>query len=126
MSADTSELLAYARHLEFAVTDAEPELRKITERGALNIKRNSQARLRGLSRRRYLKHYYRSLSYDMDDDGMGAEIGPDASKPQGGMGRGVELGSVHTPPFPHLFPSLDEEEPKYLDQVSRALIKALR
>lgn len=126
MSADASEVFAYANHLEQAITTAEPDLKKITERGALNIKRNSQARLRGISRRHYLKHYYRSLSYDLDDDGLGAEIGPDASKLQGGMGRGVEFGSVHTPPFPHLNPSLDEEVPKYLDQVSRAIIKALR
>lgn len=126
MSADASEVFAYAEHLDQAITTAEPELRRVTERGALNIKRNSQARLRGISRRHYLKHYYRSLSYDMDDDGLGAEIGPDASKLQGGMGRGVEFGSVHTPPFPHLFPSLDEEEPKYLDQVSRVLVQALR
>lgn len=126
MSADASEVFAYANHLEQAITTAEPELAKITERGALNIKRNSRGRLRGISRRHYLKHYYRSLSYDVDDDGLGAEIGPDASKLQGKMGRGVELGSVHTQPFPHLFPSLDEEEPKYLDQVSRAIIKALK
>lgn len=126
MSADITELMTYANNLEQAVTTAEPELRKVTERGALNIKRNSQARLRGISRRHYLKHYYRSLSYDVDDDGLGAEIGPDASKLQGKMGRGVEFGSVHTPPFPHLNPSLDEEEPKYLDQVSRVLIEALK
>lgn len=126
MTADASQVYAYANRLEQAITTAEPDLRKITERGALNIKRNSQARLRGISRRHYLKHYYRALSYDMDDDGLGAEIGPDASKLQGKMGRGVEFGSVHTPPFPHLNPSLDEEEPKYLDQVSRALVRALR
>lgn len=126
MSADASEVFAYANHLEQAITTAEPELKKVTERGAFNIKRNSQRRLSGISRRHYLKHYYRSLSYDVDDDGLGADIGPDAAKLQGGMGRGVEFGSVHTPPFPHLYPSLDEEEPKYLDQVSRALIKALK
>lgn len=126
MSADITELMAYANRLEQAITTAEPDLRKITERGAFNIKRLAQARLRGISRRHYLKHYYRSLSYDLDDDGLGAEIGPAASKLQGGMGRGVEFGSVHTPPFPHLYPSLDEEEPRYLDQVSRALIRALR
>jgi hypothetical protein len=126
MSADASEVFAYANHLEQAITTAEPELRKVTERGAFNIKRNSQRRLSGISRRHYLKHYYRALSYDMDDDGLGADIGPDASKPQGKMGRGVEFGSVHTQPFPHLFPSLDEEEPKYLDQVSRAIIQALK
>lgn len=124
--ADASELLAYAHQLEHSVTNAEPELSKVVERGALNVKRGAQTLLRSWSQRHYLKHYYRSLSYDMDNDGLGAEIGPDSAKLQGGMGRGVELGSANTRPSPHLFPAFDMEAPRFEEQAARALRRALR
>lgn len=125
MSADISELLAYAQHLDTAIDRAEDDLFKVVERGALNVKRGAQSRLSGLSRRRYLKHYPRAITYDMVGP-LEAEVGPDASKPQGGMGRGVEFGSVHTQPFAHLLPAADEEEPRFGEQSLGILLRSLR
>lgn len=125
MIVNASEVHRYANQLEHAVDNLEPEFEQITERGALNVKRGAQELLRLYFRRRYLVHYYRSISYDMDGP-LAAEIGPDASKPQGKMGTGVELGSKNTPPAPHMFPALDKEEPRYRDQLLRAFVRGLR
>ena len=127
MSADVSELLLYAGHVGSTVDRAEPDLKKIVERGALNVKRGAVRNLRGLHRTRFrhLKHYPRSITYDILSP-LEAEIGPDSSLPQGGMGRGVELGSVHTAPMPHLFPAASEEEPRVQSQALRVWTKACR
>lgn len=124
MPADTSQLLAYARHLDHAVERAEPELSKVVARGAFNIKRSAQARVRAQRSGPFLPHYARSISYDLLAP-LVAEIGPDGDKPQGGMGRGVEFGSARTPPMPHLFPAADEEEPKVGPFAAGILAKAL-
>lgn len=125
MSADISEVLAYAHQLEHAVTRAEPELEKIVERSALNVQRGAKRRIKSWSRGRYLKHYPRSITNEMVDT-LEAEVGPDASRKQGGMGRGVEFGSVHTAPAPHLLPAADEEEDKFGRHAANALWKQLK
>lgn len=125
MSADASEVYLFAAHLASSVSRAEPELSKVVERGANNVRRGAFAHLRGQSQRVYLKHYPKSFSYDMVDP-LEAEVGPDSSKPQGGMGRGVEFGSVHTGPLPHWFPAADEEEPRFTDQVAAAWLRSLK
>lgn len=122
---DASDVYRYANQLEHAVTNLEPEFEKITERGALNVKNESRRLLRLYFRRKYLKHYYRSISYDMDGP-LAAEIGPDESMPQGGMGPGVEFGSKNTPPAPHMFPALDKEDPEYRARILRAYVRGLK
>jgi len=112
VSADITELLSYANHLDYAVERAEPALSKVVERGANNVKRDSRTILASYSRFAYLKHYPRSFSFDMIGK-LEAEVGPDAAKKQGKMGRGVEFGSVHTDPMPHWFPAAALEEPRF-------------
>ena len=126
MSVDFSELDAYASKLEFFVEGVSPDLSRDTENSAHNIKVGAQQRLRAWSRGVYLKHYPKSLSYDMDEDGLGAEIGPDPSKPQGGMGTGVEFGSKNTPPSPHLHPAFEEELPRWREQILRTMVRDLK
>lgn len=125
MSADTTELHLFAAHLDSAVERCEDDLSKVVERGANNVRRGAQAHLTGQSRRRYLKHYPKSFSYDMLDP-LEAEVGPDSSKPQGGMGRGVEFGSVHTGPLPHWFPAADEEEPRFTEAAANVWVRSLK
>lgn len=124
MSVDVSELLAYANHVATAVDRAEDDLSRVVERGAVNIKRDAIQTVRGYSRA-HLKHYPSAMSYDMIGK-LEAEIGPDASMPQGGMGTGIEFGSVHTPPMPHLFPALDVEKPMFERQIAPILARSLR
>lgn len=125
MSADTSELRAYAQQWEFAVEHAEPALSKVVERGALNVKRTAVANVRSWSTGTYLKHYPKAISYDMLSP-LEAEVGPDSAKMQGGMGRGVEFGSAHTAPKPHMFPAADVEEPRFVDNVDRVFWRSLK
>jgi len=116
---DASEVYRYAAHIGSVMDRVEPEAAKVVERAALNVKRAAQQAMRGHVRGRYLKHYGRSITYDMLEPTV-AEIGPDSAMPQGGMGRGVEFGSAHTPPMPHLIRSGEDEMPnleKWIDQV---------
>lgn len=117
-----------ARDLKQAADKAMPEIERVTERGAYNIRRDARRNVRASSRGLYLKHYPRSIGYDVESgsDWVEAEIGPETDKPQGGMGRGVEFGSSNTAPTPHLFPAFDAELPRYEKQLARAIHRALR
>jgi hypothetical protein len=53
------------------------------------------------------------------------EIGPDSNKLQGGLGRLLENGSVNNPPYPHLSPALDLEEPKFARYLEELGVKLL-
>lgn len=46
-------------------------------------------------------------------------VGPESGRPQGGMGPGVELGSVNAPPIPHLFDAFDARVESILDRAGR-------
>ena len=124
MSADTSELLKYASQVASVVDSQQEALSDVVEDGAKMAVRESRSILRSYSRGRYLKHYPGSIGYDMIDP-FEAEYGPDPAMPQGGMS-GVELGSVHTPPMPHLLPAADLVQPKIQDQAGRILARGLR
>jgi hypothetical protein len=107
------------------VERCEPDLTRVVERGAMDVKRDSRNILTSYSRRAYLKHYWRSIGYDMIGK-FEAEVGPDASMPQGGMGEGVEFGSVHTGPMAHMFPAADLEEPRFGVQVAGIVARHMR
>lgn len=119
------QLLEYARHLDHSIDDLVPVASKVVERGANNVKRNSRQAIRGSARELYLKHYARAIGYDMDGP-LAAEIGPDKSMPQGGMGRGVEFGSSDTPPIPHLLRTGEDEGIALEKYLADASWKALR
>lgn len=125
MSADIRELVDYAYQVAHAFTNAAPELEKIGEQGIGNVRRNARRRLRSWSQGRYLKHYPRSFNDEKVGD-LDWETGPDSAKPQGKMGRGVEFGSVHTPPSPHWLPAADEEAPKIETKVERVVVRHLK
>lgn len=125
MSADVSELLQYASQIASTADRVTPALSKVVERGALNVKRESIRIFDSYSNRAHLKHYPKSISYDMVNP-LEAEIGPDKSKLQGGMGTGVEFGSVHTKPMPHLFPALDLEVPRVQKWALPILARSMR
>jgi hypothetical protein len=124
VSADTDELLQYASQIASTVDRCADELSDTVEDGAKMAVRESRSILRSYSRGRFLKHYPRAIGYDMITR-FEAEYGPDSAMPQGGMS-GVELGSVHTPPMPHLFPAADLVQPKIQEQAARILARGLR
>jgi hypothetical protein len=89
--------------------------KKIVGKGCLNIKRGAQRVIKEHSKRGYLPHYPRAISYDVTarSADISGEVGPDAAKLQGGLGRLLEDGSVNNAPIPHLSPSLDDELPRF-------------
>jgi HK97 gp10 family phage protein len=100
-----------------AAERADDELRPVVSKGALNIKKATQAKWAG---HRHAPTLAASVTYDLDDEGgnLGAEIGPDKEKTGGGpLGTiyeyGVENGTQSTAPQPALNPSLDEEAPRF-------------
>lgn len=93
--------------------------KRVVGQGCLNIKRQAKSIIRGVSRRGYLPHYPRSISYDVTAGGgvIVGDVGPDRVKLQGGLGRILEYGTVNNSPIPHLSPSLDAEEPRFVHYV---------
>jgi hypothetical protein len=89
--------------------------KKIVGQGCLNIKKDAQRIIRANSPRGYLPHYPRAIGYDVTAHAADivGEVGPDAGKLQGGLGRIIEYGTVNNAPIPHLSPSLDAELPRF-------------
>lgn len=89
----------------------------ITHKGAINIRDLARELSSGLS---HAPLYPRSITYDMDLGGgtVAADIGPDKDLPQGALGNLLEYGSVNNPPHTHLGPSLDREEPAYIEHMA--------
>lgn len=114
--------------LRKAVENAIPDAKKIAGKGALKVKKEAQRIIRERSRRGYLPHYPRAISYDVDAHGaiVTAEIGPKSEKLQGGLGRLIEEGSVNNAPIPHLSPALDAEENtfySYMEELGEKLLE---
>jgi hypothetical protein len=81
--------------------------------------------LRGQTSGTYLPHYPRSITSETErSHGMVTMIvGPESAKPQGGMGLGVEYGSVNAPPLPHLNPAFDDRVESIVDRAARNLAR---
>jgi hypothetical protein len=98
--------------LDDATAQALPEVRKVVQRGALQIKTNWARRWSG-------HPHYPSLgaavSYDSDQTpaAVEAEIGPDKERRQGALGNLIEYGSVNSAPNPGGLPALAAEEPRF-------------
>lgn len=104
-----------SKDLERAAREALPEARKITAKGCLEIKKNAQRIIRASSRRGYLPHYPRAISYDTSVSGstVRGEVGPRTDRAQGVLARVLEQGTVNNAPIPHMGPALDLEEGPY-------------
>jgi hypothetical protein len=112
MSADVSELLAWARVLEAAGADAMSEGAKVVAKGSLNIKNDAR---RMAPRTQHAPHYASSITYDVTSgaDWIEGEVGPVAGATQRGLGNLLEYGGHGTAPHPHHEPALDAEEPRF-------------
>lgn len=124
---DSPDLESLHQDLLDVATTIGPAVRAVVSKGALNIKTDAKQRFTDQRVGNYLPRYARSISYDLDSTGdlIEAVIGPESDKPQGGMGAAIEYGSARTPPLPHLNPALDAEDPKAVDAIGDAAVKAL-
>lgn len=124
MTANIIGLDELLREFRDAPRALQRETKAVIKRTAVEIKRDAIQRVRaGTSAgRSYLPHYPKSITFDLEDSGMTAIIGPDSSMLQGGMGRGVEFGSARTAPIPHMLPAADKQD----EPMRRYLLAALR
>jgi hypothetical protein len=120
---DVAELDVLADDLVEAADRAAGAVLHVTRESAATIKQDARERVLGQITRTYLPHYPNTITYDSwhNSAEVGAEIGPDSDRPQGGMGPGVEFGSINTPPKPHLFPAFEDELPRYYEGLARAV-----
>lgn len=90
-----------------------PEAKRVTERGAFNIKKDWRDRWSGHP---HIPHLAKAVTYDVTSkrDEVEAEIGPDKERRQGPLGNIIEHGTVHNAPIPGGAPALAAEEPRYM------------
>lgn len=95
------------------------------ERGGKWVTFQARDLLRGQIRSVYLKHYPRSITHEVERSaGMVSMIvGPETGKLQGGMGLGVEFGSIHTGPIPHLFDAFDDRVDSIVDRAGKNIAR---
>lgn len=94
------------------------------ERGGEWVTYEARDRLRRYSRGMYLKHYPAAITSETARyrDRLSMFVGPESKRLQGGMGPGVELGSVNTPPMPHLHDAFDARVDAILDRIGSAAV----
>ena len=95
------------------------------DRGGKWVTYEARDRLRGMITQTYLPHYLRTITSETErSPGMVSMIvGPESDRKQGGMGPGIEFGSVNAPPFPHLFGAFDARVESIIDRAGRTLAR---
>ncbi len=90
-------------------------------RGGKWVTYEARDRLRGQITGTYLPHYPRSITSETEraPGRVSMIVGPETGKKQGAFGPGVELGSVHTQPHPHLFDAFEARVESILDRAGR-------
>lgn len=98
--------------LETAQKMLDPGVRAVVEKGALNVKKDWQARWSGLGHAPALAA---AVTYDVTYGfgGIRAQVGPDKGRRQGALGNLLEFGSVNNAPRPGGLPALAAEAPRF-------------
>ena len=113
LNVDHKDMDRWALKLDEAVSKVPDEAAKVVNRGALQIKKGAQKRVRGHP---HLRRYPYTINYDTYKGlrGPTAEIGPDRGKRgQAPLGAIIEYGSVNSPPIPHIRPATEDELPRF-------------
>lgn len=131
MGATATGLTELQADFRKAAESAVPDAKKVCGKGSLNIKREAQRIIKERSRRGYLPHYPRAITYEVKASGtvVSSEIGPEDGKLQGGLGKIIENGSINSSPIPHLSPALDAEENNfysYMEDLGERLLEGLQ
>ena len=116
-----------AAAFELAPQDMDVSLVPVVDKSAQRLQRDWRAMARK-SAGRHGKHYPSSITADLyrQEGSVYADIGPDSAKPQGGMGRGFEYGSVHTAPHPDGAVAFEQNVPRFVDAVEAKVDQVIR
>ena len=109
-----SGLNGLAAHLDRAARETPDEVRKVAQKGSLNIKRDWQQAWSGHPKIRMLPG---TITYDTQQtaDKVSSEIGPEHGRTGAALANLIEyeFGGVHSSPIPGGAPALEREKPKY-------------
>jgi hypothetical protein len=118
VSETAAAIARIGNNLDEAVGDA-------LDRGGKWVTFQARDILRGQTSGTYLPHYPRSITHEVESGGgeYSMIVGPETSKPQGGMGLGVEYGSSNAPPFPHLNPAFEDRVDSIIDRATNNIAR---
>lgn len=117
-------LEALAADFDGAARAVPGEVRKVVQRGALNIKNDWRRRWSGHPHLRALPS---TINYDTVERGdrASAEIGPNRERKAAALANIPEYGTVNNAPLPGGAPALETERPKFLKALEDVAGKAL-
>lgn len=123
MNADFSEVTALAQDLAAAPERTRADVTRLIRRGVRTGRDRARELFRGQVRQLYLPHYAGAITHEVS--GLSGEFGPESSRQQGGMGRGVEFGSMNHGPIAHMMPAADELERSLPDDMAELALKVV-
>lgn len=120
MAEVSDDAMALAEDLAAAPFRLEGAVDKVVEKGALNIKTDWRKRASGMA---HMPQYPYSIGYDRTyaPGAVGAEIGPDKSRPQGPLGNIDEFGTSKQPGHQRGAAALAAEEPRFVAALEDAI-----
>lgn len=124
---DMRDVHRLQRHLARGIPQARRDTRKVTARGALNIKKEWRQNARTTAPK-HAKHYPKAVGFDVftfGPDQVLAIIGPDKAGPQGALGNILEYGSVKNPPHNDGGRALINETPRFEAQMALILQRGM-
>lgn len=126
MDIDGSELLDLVRYLDNAEHEAARQTYPVVKEHAEALRDQWRDNAK-VTARRHGKHYPRSITASQIPvtDEVLWEVGPEARRKQGSMGRGFEFGSANQPPHWDGTRAAINIEPKFLkalDEIVRGLL----
>ena len=102
-----------------------PEVKKVTSKTLLEMKKTAQKIVRGNP---HIKHLARSFNYDVhvyQSTIIVGEVGADLEKKQGAIDHIIENGGIHSSPIPHWRPAAEEQVPLWEKYLSDAAVEAI-
>lgn len=123
---DASEFKRLALEMRASAVAALPAARAGVQEGTALVRAAWVANARATSGS-HGRHYPASITAETRTLATSAlgDVGPDSSRPQGGMGRGFEFGSVNQPPHLDGAKALDANESKIEGLLNAAVLKVL-
>lgn len=90
------------------------------------VRKNANALRKGMRSRIHnvTGNLSKSISAKYDKGGFGAVVGP--TRPKGSHAHFLEFGTVKMAPRPFITPAAEEQRPKYLDDVRKAVRGAIK
>lgn len=125
MGFDMSDVRRFAGVLLTSDKRVKPAVARAVKKGAVNVKKNAQDNIRAQTSSSYTKHYPKAITFDIQNGGLQAEIGPEVGRTQAFLGKILEFGTATSPAMPHLDPAIDAEIPAFEQGIMQAVDEAM-